>query len=104
MFQENEQFDDFHEPDMDGRFEKVDGYLFLSLGFTSKQNAWAGPDHWKYRKAKGMLLGIVANGNHSIKLRTSFGIFSFEIYVLLCRFRGSSHRKWVTVNNQETEE
>ncbi|KAE9456191.1 hypothetical protein C3L33_11902, partial [Rhododendron williamsianum] len=52
-YQENEQFDDFHEPDMDGRFEKVDGYLFLSLGFTSKQNAWAGPDHWKYRKAKG---------------------------------------------------
>ena len=40
---------------MDGWFEKVDGYLFLSLGFTSKQNAWAGPDHWKYQKVKGML-------------------------------------------------
>ncbi|KAH7844805.1 hypothetical protein Vadar_031850 [Vaccinium darrowii] len=52
-YQENEQFADFHEPDMDGRFEKVDGYLFLSLGFNSKQNAWAGPDHWKYQKAKG---------------------------------------------------
>lgn len=45
---------------MDGRFEKVDGYLFLSLGFNSKQNAWAGPDHWKYRKAKGMFSSIVA--------------------------------------------
>ncbi|KAG4980039.1 hypothetical protein JHK84_033615 [Glycine max] len=40
------------EIDMDGRFENVDGYLFLSLGFSSKQNAWAGPDHWKYRKSK----------------------------------------------------
>ncbi|KAA8526530.1 hypothetical protein F0562_008267 [Nyssa sinensis] len=50
--EENESFI-FHDPDTDDRFEKVDGYLFLGLGFTSKQNAWAGPDHWKYRKAKG---------------------------------------------------
>ncbi|GAB2274927.1 hypothetical protein Dimus_009696 [Dionaea muscipula] len=42
-----------HVPDIDDRFDKVDGCLFLSLGFTSKKNAWAGPDHWKYRKAKG---------------------------------------------------
>lgn len=38
---------------MDDRFENVDGFLFLSLGFNSKQNAWAGPDHWKYKKSKG---------------------------------------------------
>lgn len=88
MFQENEQFDDFHELDMDGRCEKVDGYLFLSLGFTSKQNAWAGPDHWKYRKAKGMLSGIVADGNHSIKLHTSFGIYSSVVKCVIC-FVGS---------------
>ena len=44
---------------MDDRFEKVDGYLFLSLGFT-KQNAWAGPDHWKYQKAKGRVKRLVA--------------------------------------------
>ncbi|KAF8391580.1 hypothetical protein HHK36_023886 [Tetracentron sinense] len=43
----------FHEPDIDDRFEKVAGFLFLGLGCTSKQNSWAGPDHWKYRKAKG---------------------------------------------------
>lgn len=49
--EENEPFS--FEHDMDDRFEKVDGYLFLSLGFT-KQNAWAGPDHWKYQKAKGL--------------------------------------------------
>ncbi|XP_010469570.1 PREDICTED: condensin complex subunit 2 isoform X1 [Camelina sativa] len=39
--------------DSDDRFENVDDYLFLSLGITSKQNSWAGPDHWKYRKTKG---------------------------------------------------
>ncbi|XP_010244120.1 PREDICTED: condensin complex subunit 2 [Nelumbo nucifera] len=38
--------------DSDDRFEKVAGFLFPGLGFTSIQNAWAGPDHWKYRKAK----------------------------------------------------
>ncbi|KAE9616795.1 putative condensin complex subunit 2/barren [Lupinus albus] len=40
------------DPDMDDRFENVDGYLIVNLGFNSKQNAWAGPDHWKYRKSK----------------------------------------------------
>lgn len=38
---------------MDDIFENVDGYLFLSLGFRSKKNAWAGTDHWKFQKAKG---------------------------------------------------
>ena len=41
---------------MDDTVEKIDGYLFLNLGFT-KQNAWAGPDHWKYQKAKGRFQG-----------------------------------------------
>ncbi|KAK7257564.1 hypothetical protein RIF29_31617 [Crotalaria pallida] len=51
--QENEVFSSQgQDPDMDNRFENVDDYLFFSLGFTSKQNAWAGPDHWKYRKSK----------------------------------------------------
>lgn len=52
ILQENGLFS-FHSSDTDDRFEEVDGYLFLSLGFTSKRNAWAGPDHWKYQKAKG---------------------------------------------------
>ncbi|XP_058095118.1 condensin complex subunit 2 [Magnolia sinica] len=43
----------FHEPDADVRFEKVAAFAFLGLGCISKQNSWAGPDHWKYRKAKG---------------------------------------------------
>ncbi|KAM7492361.1 hypothetical protein LguiA_035282 [Lonicera macranthoides] len=53
----------FHGPDVDDRFAKVDGYLFLSLGFASKQNAWAGPDHWKYRKAKGLEEPTKENGS-----------------------------------------
>ncbi|CAN8247681.1 unnamed protein product [Cochlearia groenlandica] len=39
--------------DSDDKFENVDDYLFLSFGISSKQNSWAGPDHWKYRKTKG---------------------------------------------------
>ncbi|KAJ0052399.1 hypothetical protein Pint_01990 [Pistacia integerrima] len=50
--EETEPFSSHNHPDMD-RFEKVDEHLFLSLGISSKQNAWAGPDHWKYRKVKG---------------------------------------------------
>ncbi|KAL9384750.1 hypothetical protein Peur_021760 [Populus x canadensis] len=42
----------FDNPDTDDRFDKVDWPLFLSLGFTSKRNDWAGPDHWKYQKVK----------------------------------------------------
>ncbi|KAG9447625.1 hypothetical protein H6P81_013753 [Aristolochia fimbriata] len=42
-----------HETDIDGRCENVADFLFLGLGFNSKQNAWAGPDHWMYRKSKG---------------------------------------------------
>ncbi|VVA17574.1 PREDICTED: condensin complex [Prunus dulcis] len=58
---ENSTFPSYHEENEPGAFDErdneerlkdVDEYLFLSLGLTSKQNAWAGPDHWKYRKTK----------------------------------------------------
>ncbi|CAN1843554.1 Condensin complex subunit 2, partial [Linum perenne] len=39
--------------DMDDRTDTIDTYLLRSLGFASKHNAWAGPDHWKYQKIKG---------------------------------------------------
>ncbi|KAK4484375.1 hypothetical protein RD792_006954 [Penstemon davidsonii] len=42
----------FHDNVEEDKFEEVDGYLFLSLGIPTKQNAWAGPSHWKYRKGK----------------------------------------------------
>lgn len=45
----------YRDAEMDDRPDQVDDYLFLSLGFSSKQNLWAGPDHWKYRKVKGKL-------------------------------------------------
>ncbi|XP_022727928.1 condensin complex subunit 2-like [Durio zibethinus] len=50
--EDTEQFS-FNNPDAGDKYEKVDEYLLMSLGFPLKQNAWAGPDHWKYRKAKG---------------------------------------------------
>ncbi|KAL9263955.1 Condensin complex subunit 2-like protein [Drosera capensis] len=54
-----------HEPDTDYNIEKVDVCLFLSLGFMSKQNTWAGPDHWKYRKAKAPKMEVHGNENGS---------------------------------------
>lgn len=42
-----------YDHDTDDRYAEVDGYLFLNLGYTSKLNAWAGPDHWKFRKVRG---------------------------------------------------
>ncbi|XP_038974901.1 condensin complex subunit 2 isoform X1 [Phoenix dactylifera] len=42
------------DPDIGEKFEKINCFLSLGLGFTSKSNAWAGPDHWKYRKVKGL--------------------------------------------------
>ncbi|KAL2245723.1 UNVERIFIED_CONTAM: Condensin complex subunit 2 [Sesamum indicum] len=51
--QEADEQLNFHDPDWDDRVQEVDSYLFLSLGFSTKQNAWAGPSHWKYRKVKG---------------------------------------------------
>ncbi|XP_020265059.1 condensin complex subunit 2-like isoform X2 [Asparagus officinalis] len=39
-------------PNMNQKLEKIADFLCLGLGFTSKSNAWAGPDHWKYQKVK----------------------------------------------------
>ncbi|XP_042376872.1 condensin complex subunit 2-like [Zingiber officinale] len=44
----------FNGPNVEEKFEKITDFLSVGLGFTSKSNAWAGPDHWKYRKAKGL--------------------------------------------------
>ncbi|KAK6784916.1 hypothetical protein RDI58_018371 [Solanum bulbocastanum] len=50
--QEDSQPFTFPDAEDDDRSERVDDYLFLSLGFSSKHNSWAGPDHWKYQKVK----------------------------------------------------
>ncbi|XP_047342546.1 condensin complex subunit 2 isoform X2 [Impatiens glandulifera] len=44
----------FQPPNVEDGTENVDEYLFLSLGLNLKHNAWAGPDHWKYQKVKGV--------------------------------------------------
>lgn len=75
----------FHGPDFDDRLEKVDGFLFLSLGFTSKQNAWAGPDHWKYQKTKGQV--PYQNQYVCLHKRTSSVIVNI-LHDLFSRFRG----------------
>lgn len=49
--EENEPYAS-HDGVLDDRSATVDSFLFLSLGLTGKQNAWAGPDHWKYKKTK----------------------------------------------------
>ncbi|KAK9089733.1 hypothetical protein Scep_028815 [Stephania cephalantha] len=52
LSQENASYT-FHEPDMEDSHENVIDFLFFGMGFTSNRNAWAGPDHWKFQKAKG---------------------------------------------------
>jgi condensin complex subunit 2 len=52
-------FQDPDGPDVDRRFEKITDLLSLGMGFSSKTNAWAGPEHWKYRKAKGKSVQLV---------------------------------------------
>ncbi|RZC80402.1 hypothetical protein C5167_042984 [Papaver somniferum] len=42
----------FQEPEMADRFEKVSDFLLLGLGFTSNQNAWAGPNIGSFGKLK----------------------------------------------------
>lgn len=42
-----------NDGDLDEKCLNVDSFLFLSLGLNGKHNAWAGPEHWKYRKTKG---------------------------------------------------
>ncbi|KAH6835975.1 condensin complex subunit [Perilla frutescens var. hirtella] len=60
-----------YDPDEDDRSEEVDSYLFLSLGFSTKQNAWAGPNHWKFRKVKDPEVLAEENGSpKSKKTRT----------------------------------
>ncbi|KAF5188343.1 Condensin complex subunit [Thalictrum thalictroides] len=51
----HEEYDSYayHDPDNADNSENVADILFFGLGFASNRNAWAGPDHWKFRKGKG---------------------------------------------------
>ncbi|KAA0034790.1 condensin complex subunit 2 [Cucumis melo var. makuwa] len=52
----------YYDPDVEERLGNVDEYLISCLGFTVRQNAWAGPEHWKYRKTKGSRDSPTENG------------------------------------------
>ncbi|KAK7342080.1 hypothetical protein VNO80_25023 [Phaseolus coccineus] len=67
--QDNDEPFPSRDADVDDRFDNVDGYLFLSLGFNSKQNAWAGPDHWKYRKSKASEVHPTSEDGSTLKSR-----------------------------------
>ncbi|XP_058773650.1 condensin complex subunit 2-like [Vicia villosa] len=58
------------DPEMDELFGNVDEYLSFSLGFRLKKNAWAGPDHWKYHKAKGSKLKVRCSREDGSTLKT----------------------------------
>ncbi|KAI0513547.1 hypothetical protein KFK09_009572 [Dendrobium nobile] len=51
----------FQDLDTNIRVDEIADFLSFGLGFTSKTNAWAGPDYWKYKKSKGseQVLGSV---------------------------------------------
>uniref|UniRef100_A0A0D9V1R4 Condensin complex subunit 2 n=1 Tax=Leersia perrieri TaxID=77586 RepID=A0A0D9V1R4_9ORYZ len=40
--------------DINGRINKIADFLSFGMEFFAKTNAWAGPEHWKYRKAKDL--------------------------------------------------
>jgi len=51
LLQESNKYT-FHEPLNDDKFEKIAAFLSLDMGLTSRSNAWAGPDYWKFPKVK----------------------------------------------------
>ncbi|KAM3224974.1 hypothetical protein ACQJBY_057997 [Aegilops geniculata] len=50
-------------PDVDERLEKIADLLSLGAGFSSKTNAWAGPEHWKYRKVRDLEPAQTSSGD-----------------------------------------
>ncbi|XP_038900339.1 condensin complex subunit 2 [Benincasa hispida] len=59
----------YHDPDVEDRLGNVDEYLISCLGFAVRQNAWAGPEHWKYRKTKVSRDSPTENGSETISKR-----------------------------------
>ncbi|XP_062212521.1 condensin complex subunit 2-like isoform X2 [Phragmites australis] len=65
-----EEFDEYtveipQGPVIDERLDKIADLLLLGMG-TSKTNAWAGPEHWKYRKAKDLEAAPTSSGESEI--------------------------------------
>lgn len=53
IYLQDKEASSVYDLDIDDRFAEVDDTIFLNMGFPSKLNAWAGPDHWKFRKVRG---------------------------------------------------
>nr|CAB3477281.1 unnamed protein product [Digitaria exilis] len=54
---------------VDERLDKIADLLVLGMG-SSKTNAWAGPEHWKYRKAKDLEAAPTSSGESEIPNKT----------------------------------
>lgn len=63
-------FQDPDGPGIDERFEKIADLLSLGMGFSSKTNAWAGPEHWKYRKVKDLETAQTSSGDLDVAKKT----------------------------------
>ncbi|XP_020593017.1 condensin complex subunit 2 isoform X2 [Phalaenopsis equestris] len=59
----------FQDIDSNVSVDEIADFLSYGLGFTSKANAWAGPDYWKFKKSKGseQALHNVENQEATIK-------------------------------------
>ncbi|XP_073110424.1 condensin complex subunit 2 isoform X3 [Elaeis guineensis] len=67
--QEDDSDHTFQECDIDEKLGNLADFVPLGLG-SSKHNAWAGPDHWKYQKTKGLEQKVSANNLELATKRT----------------------------------
>ncbi|WJX73821.1 hypothetical protein P8452_57558 [Trifolium repens] len=87
--QEKEPFPS-QDPEMDEIFGNADEYLFASLGFRSKKNAWAGPDHWQYRKAKVSEVHCSSEDGSTLKARRPRTTRQIEVDLNFTNFLGKT--------------
>ncbi|XP_025819043.1 condensin complex subunit 2 [Panicum hallii] len=52
----------------DEKLDKIADLLLLGMG-SSKTNAWAGPEHWKYRKAKDLEATPTSSGESEVPIK-----------------------------------
>jgi len=52
----------------DEKLDKIADLLLLGMG-TSKTNAWAGPEHWKYQKVKDLEAAPTSSGESEVPIK-----------------------------------
>lgn len=80
---QDEEATNVFDHDTDDISAEVDGFMFLNLESTSKLNAWAGPDHWKFRKVSGKPLLLSYRSFLIPEIFSFFSCFNKKIYTLL---------------------